>query len=169
MKYYNHRVTQKWFLVIDSDTMITKKLFPIANGNPKFYFNQNEQNYEPYFKLAKKLKVRKKIDRTFISEIMMFNRDYIDELFSMNGLKTNEEILNFMYKNINENCHLSEYELYGNFIEEFYPEEYEKKEISSWGYGRGSWNEEFWNQQRIKVIFDVYGRDYDLMSFHTYK
>ena len=161
-------VTRQWYFVIDADTVITRKIHPIANGNAKFYMNQNEQNFEPYFNFTKKLKVKKIINRTFISEVMMFNRDYIKELFSSNGLKTNDEIINFMYKNIKENSHLSEYELYGNFISKHHPNEYEIKEIKSWGFGKGNYDVNFWNPHRISVIMDVYGKDYDLMSFHTY-
>jgi hypothetical protein len=161
-------VTKDWYFVIDADTVITRKFTPIANGNAKFYINKNEQNYKPYFTFAKKLNVKKVFNKTFISEIMMFNRHYIKELFSMNNLNTKEDILEFMYKNINENSHLSEYELYGNFIHQHHPDEYEIKEISSWGFGKGNWDPTFWNDERIKVMVEVYGRDYDLMSFHTY-
>jgi hypothetical protein len=161
-------VTRQWYFVIDSDTVITKKLYPIANGDAKFYFNQNKQHYKPYFDFAKKLKIKKNISNTFISEIMMFNRDYVRELFSMNGLYDNEQILNFMYKNVKENSQLSEYELYGNFIETHHPNEYEHKSVFSWGFGRGNWDVNFWSEQKIKVMIDVFGKDCDLMSFHTY-
>ena len=40
-------------VVIDADTVITRKIHPIANGNAKFYMNQNEQNFKPYFNFAK--------------------------------------------------------------------------------------------------------------------
>jgi len=161
-------VTQEWYLVIDADTVVTKKLSPIANGNPKFYLNQNEQNYKPYFDFAKKLKIKKVLQNTFISEIMMFNRNYVKELFSINKLNDNEQILKFMYNNIKEKCHLSEYELYGNFIQTYHPNTYELKQISSWGFGKGNWDVNFWNEHRIKVMIEVYGKDHDLMSFHTY-
>jgi hypothetical protein len=161
-------VTRDWYLVIDADTIITRMLTPIANGNAKFYINQNEQNFKPYFNFAKKLKINKIVNETFISEIMMFNRQYVKELFSLNNLKTNDEILNFMYKNITEKSQLSEYELYGNFISKYHPDEYETKKIFSWGFGRGNFDVNFWNPQRISVMIDVYGKDHDLMTFHTY-
>ena len=161
-------VTQDWFLVIDADTIVTKKIEPMANGNPKFFFNQNEQEYPPYFNFCKKLNVKKVCPNTFISEIMMFNRSYIKKLFESNNLDTEDKILNFIYKNVNIYHQLSEYELYGNFIEMNFPDLYEKKFISSWGFGKGSKDENFWNENRIKVMTDVYSKDYDLMSFHTY-
>lgn len=161
-------VTKKWYLVIDADTIITRELSPIANGNGKFYFNQNTQNFKPYFNFAEKLKVPKTEENTFISEIMLFNRDYVKELFSMNNLNTTEEILEFIYENVDEESQLSEYELYGNFVEKYHPDEYEDKYIGSWGFGQGSHNVSFWNENRMTVIYEVYGKHFDVMSFHTY-
>ena len=161
-------VTKQWYLVIDADTIITRQISPIENGNAKFYFNQNNQNYKPYFEFSEKLKVPKSEDNTFISEIMLFNRDYVKELFSMNELNTTEDILKFIYENVDESSQLSEYELYGNFIEKYHPNEYEDKYIQSWGFGEGSHDETFWNEQRMKVIYEVYGKRYDVMSFHSY-
>jgi hypothetical protein len=161
-------VTKQWYLVIDADTIITRQISPIENGNAKFYFNQNNQNYEPYFNFSNKLKVPKSEDNTFISEIMLFNRDYVKELFSMNELNTTEDILKFIYENVDESSQLSEYELYGNFIEKYHPNEYEDKYIGSWGYGEGLYDETFWNEQRMKVMYEVYGKRFDVMSFHTY-
>ena len=161
-------VTKQWYLVIDADTIITRQISPIENGNAKFYFNQNNQNYKPYFEFSEKLKVPKSEDNTFISEIMLFNRDYVKELFSMNELNTTEDILKFIYENVDESSQLSEYELYGNFIEKYHPNEYEDKYIQSWGYGEGSHDETFWDEQRMKVIYEVYGKRYDVMSFHSY-
>jgi hypothetical protein len=161
-------VTKQWYLVIDADTIITRQISPIENGNAKFYFNENFQNYEPYFNFSNKLKVPKSEDNTFISEIMLFNRNYVKELFSMNDLNTTEDILKFIYENVDESSQLSEYELYGNFIEKYHPNEYENKYIKGWGFGKGSSDENFWNEQRMSVIYEVYGEDYDVMSFHTY-
>jgi hypothetical protein len=161
-------VTQDWFLSIDADTLITRQINPIANGNAKFYINQNDQEYEPYFNFCKKLKVSKVKEHTFISEIMMFNRSFIKEMFSKADLKTNNDILNFIYDTVEDSCHLSEFELYGNFIESTYPNEYETKDIKGWGFGMGSYDIDFWNQNRMTVIFEVYGIHYDVMSFHTY-
>jgi hypothetical protein len=161
-------VTNKWYLVIDADTIITRELSPIANGNGKFYFNQNSQNYEPYFNFSNKLKVPKSEDNTFISEIMLFNRDYIKELFSMSNLNTTEDILEFIYENVDETSQLSEYELYGNFIKKYHSDEYEDKHINSWGFREGLYDETFWNEQRMKVMYEVYGKRFDVMSFHTY-
>lgn len=161
-------VTKQWYLVIDADTIITRQISPIENGNAKFYFNQNNQNYKPYFDFSEKLKVPKSEDNTFISEIMLFNRDYVKELFSMNELNTTEDILKFIYENVDESSQLSEYELYGNFIEKYHPNEYEDKYIQSWGFGEGSHDETFWDEQRMKVIYEVYGKRYDVMSFHSY-
>jgi hypothetical protein len=86
----------------------------------------------------------------------------------MNDLNTTEDILKFIYENVDESSQLSEYELYGNFIEKYHPNEYENKYIMGWGFGKGSSDENFWNEQRMSVIYEVYGEDYDVMSFHTY-
>jgi len=161
-------VTQKWYLVIDADTIISKQLSPIQNGNAKFYFNENSQNYKPYFKFSEKLKIPKTEENTFISEIMLFNRDYIKELFSINNLNRIEDILEFIYENVDETSQLSEYELYGNFIKKYHPNSYEDKHIKGWGYGMGSHDESFWDENRMTVICEVYSKNFDVMSFHTY-
>jgi hypothetical protein len=32
----------------------------------------------------------------------------------------------------------------------------------------GSYNQSFWNENRMNVIYEVYGKNFDVMSFHTY-
>jgi hypothetical protein len=132
------------------------------------YFNENSQNYKPYFKFSEKLKVPKTEENTFISEIMLFNRDYIKELFSINNLNRIEDILEFIYENVDETSQLSEYELYGNFIKKYHPNSYEDKHIKGWGSGMGSYDESFWDENRMTVIYEVYSKNFDVMSFHTY-
>jgi len=152
-------VTKEWYLVIDSDVYINNKINPFLNDKPNFFIGNNQYN-APYFHFMKeKLNIDKKFNHSFISELMLFNRKYINEIFNKVNIFTTKKIIELCY-NSTVNSHISEYELYGNFIETYYPDLYNKINITSkeYRYNGENWDTEFIENQinsNLHTNYDV--------------
>jgi hypothetical protein len=116
-------VTLDNYLVVDSDIIFNKKIDIIENGKPNFFFGRDQYN-EAYFRFMKTfLNLDKVHNHSFINEIMLFNRSYINHMLEILNLDANGffdesvKVLNEM----NHDAGLSEYELYGNFVTKYFP------------------------------------------------
>jgi hypothetical protein len=159
-------VTKDWFLVIDSDSFLNKPLEMFEEGKPKIFNGIYDVSQEGYFKFSEKyLNVHKAYPITFVCEIMLFNRQIINEIFYNAGYKSIEDILNLFYDKTDKEHFISEYELYGNYIEITRPEMYVKKTI----YGRhwGSPFKNYWTKELVRD-FILKNPDSDIISTHTW-
>ena len=108
------------YLVIDCDTFFLKKTHFWENDTP--LYNYGKEYHKPYFihmdKLIPGLRRIKNISG--ITHHMIFEKKYIELMFN----KVNEEFWIKFLKNVdqNENSGCSEYELYFNFMLQYYPE-----------------------------------------------
>lgn len=100
--------------VIDADAILNR---PICNPDQSgdIFYHTKYQYHKPYFDFISKylhINIEGNCKYSYIAEIMIFKKAYIDSLIG----DTNE-FLEFCYNNINNDCYLSEYELYGYFVE----------------------------------------------------
>ncbi len=116
------------FLVLDADTVFVKpKIFRYKG---KTIFDMSEERHEPYHEVYKKLLERPTTSElSFISHHMLFNKTLLKELKAeieaIHHKKWDEAILeNTDYSSISG---FSEYELYGNFVSERYPQSVKKE------------------------------------------
>lgn len=161
------QVTSDHFLVVDSDILFNKKIEIITDYKPNFFFGRDQYN-EAYFRFMKRiLNLDKVYNFSFINEIMYFKREYIDFMLHILKMDSNQffdksvDILNDM----NHDAGLSEYELYGNFVTEYFPESYNYKKINTYlGGKRGVWSdqevENYKNSHR--------NSNYDIVSMHSW-
>lgn len=163
-------VTKEWYLVIDSDVYINKKINPFLNNKPNFFITNNNQYHQPYFNFLKKLNIYKKSNNTYISDMMLFNQKLILDIFEKNNILLIDDILSILCDN-NENMELSEFELYGNFIETYYPDLYNRININCKSIGKGveGINNDFWDIKSIqKFINENINGPYDLLAYHSW-
>ena len=108
-------VTLNEYLIIDSDIIINNNIEIFTDGKPNFLLTNNNF-YKSFFNYSIELfNVDKKCSDSFISEIMLFDRELVNEMISTK-FKSNEEFILESNKIITNTCFLSEYELYGNYI-----------------------------------------------------
>jgi hypothetical protein len=112
------------YLIWDADTIPLKKINFYINNKVGHYFSNEFNN--SYFLLNKKiLGIEKKINYSFISQCLLVKQKWIFHLIK--HIEKNESInwLDCIINNIdyNSNSGLSEYELIGSFISEYYPNE----------------------------------------------
>jgi hypothetical protein len=157
-------VTKKDYLIIDSDIILIKKLEVISNGKPNLFLGRNQYNYEYFTFMKNILSLDKEIDRSFICELMFFKKDIIHNILS----DFDGDYNNFIKKSIsliNNNCFISEFELYGNYTMKNFPTYYQFKNLNCSLNGKHSeWrdNEIFENVEKYK------NSEYDLISLHSW-
>lgn len=154
------------YLVVDSDVFICKPL-EVSDTRPIFYLGK-DQLHQPYFNLMKDLvNLDRVYPHSFISEIMYFKKDIIDEIVSYVGV----DEYAFFYKCVsyineaNDPSGFSEYELYGNFTTKYFPGlyQYEHIKVLSKALKRKWTNEEI--QQYITSNKD---QGFDLLTMHSW-
>lgn len=147
--------------VIDSDTILNRPIPNPKDGKPIFYRTHN-QHHQPYFDFIGKymptLLNSSKNCYSFIAEIMIFQKCYIDAIIG----NTNK-FLEFCYNNINNECYLSEYELYGNFVS------YVNNNIIDIHLNNTKYSKinQDWTEKEIQQILGKSHRDFDTISLDS--
>lgn len=126
------------YLVIDCDTFFLKKTIFWENNIP--LYNYGSEYHQPYFEHISRLipTIQRQGNKSGITHHMMFEKHYLEELFSMVDGLFWERFLSVI--DDSENSGASEYELYFHFMNQYYPQNIKIRELS-WENG-GSLNSE---------------------------
>jgi hypothetical protein len=155
------------YLVIDSDIIINKKIDIFSENKPCFFIGRN-QFHKPYFIFINKLlNINKVYNKSFISEIMYFKRNIINDILKSIDVDHKEffnksvKILNDM----NEDSGMSEYEMYGNYVVKNYNNIYNFKTIKTHLGGKYS----TWSDNEIlRYVNNFKNEDFDIISMHSW-
>lgn len=161
MKLFQNVTKHDKYLVIDSDIYINKNIDIFSDEKPNLFIGK-DQYHEPYFNYMSNFGIYKKYDKSFISEIMLFDKKIINNFLSRIGLSKSQFFLQ-SNKIINSNCYISEFELYGNLIQSYHKDEYNIKNIET--MVRGKHGE--WNDSEIEHLIDS-NKNLDIISYHTW-
>lgn len=164
----------EYYLVWDADTIPLSPIdFFDKDGHP--FFNLKREYFKYYFDFIEScLGIKKAIDESFISEHMIFNRNIVIEImkkierksteYSSSGKNFWKSVIkcNLKNKNVNQRF-FSEFETYGTYIENYYPELYQKRKISTLRVGASFIGFDFdWN------IVEWLSKDFDTISFEKW-
>ena len=123
-------ITVDKYLVIDADLVINKDLEIFTNERPNFLLSNKTIN-KPFFEYSKKLfNIDVCYNYSFVSEIMLFDRELIDKLLR-SKFKTNNDFIVNSNNIITTTCFPSEYELYGSYVRSNYRTLYGYKPIET--------------------------------------
>jgi hypothetical protein len=132
------------YLVMDSDHILIKNFNLYDKDNKPYFFLTADQNAQEYFNFSKSVfNIGREYNFSFISEIMLINKNVVENMLT--SINCNRD--NFFYKfenYISRQCHLAEYELYGNYVYKNFPDMYSFKNI---------------NQKRISYRWHPYETD----------
>ncbi len=121
-------VTLTNYLVIDSDILFTRPVSIFEGSKPCFLLG-NFSIHKPFFNYSERLfGIGNEYGKSFINEVMLFNRDLVNELI-YSKFNTKKAFIAKSNSIIDSTCFLSEYELYGNYIYKYHPMEYEYKVV----------------------------------------
>lgn len=162
------RCTGQFYMSWDMDTVPLRNIELFDDiGNPIFGL---KKEYNPgYFNTIEKLLgLKKTIDESFISEHMIFNKDYMVEL--LDAIVKSQEKEDLFWKKIIESIDddyitlgFSEFETYGTFVTDKYPDSYSNREFCS--FRRGSW---FVNESDLSDDdMRWFAQDYDAITFEN--
>jgi hypothetical protein len=131
-----------YYLSWDSDTIPLRRI-DFFNERVKPYFTMKTEHHEPYFvAIERLLGIIKTNSRSYIAENMMFNKSIMIEL--INKIQSNKQIDGDMWfekiiyaiepESISP-MGFSEFETYGNYCFNFYPDFYQERTIPSFRAG----------------------------------
>lgn len=154
----------EYYLTIDCDTMFIKPTLFFEDNIPLYNF-ATTPIHKPYFEHMKRLHtdLKQVSNMSGISHHMIFNKNYLNDMFSKvekeynknnsTNLKFWEIFLYCIDKKEFSGSGASEYELYFNYIQLYYPNEYKLRKIT-------------WDEQ-LSTIKDI--NDYNCESSkHNY-
>jgi hypothetical protein len=195
LKLFQNITTTDDYLILDSDLIINRPLDLLdKDGKPKFFLG-NDQHHTPYFKYSQDMfGFGREYDYSFISEIMLFkksmthrllgefyislrhssdygfeyDRKYMELFFNTEGRENAiKELYNLTCIGATDNWIPADYEIYGNFIEKFYPDMYTKVKIKTLMKGRYI-NQPWQDEELEQYIEEMKGTDYDTFTAHTW-
>ena len=180
IKLFNRISKTDYYMIIDSDIILNRKMDVFSNHKPNFFI-ANDQDHGPYFRYSNNMfGFGREYPHSFISEIMLFSQLLTDNLLDVYLQKqygdseslTKENRMDVIEDLYVRTCSVAseheipaDYEIYGNFIEKYYPTIYSKVHIKS--MLRGYYNE--WNTAEIeKYIDEMQEKDIDTFTLHTW-
>jgi len=163
IKLFQDTTINDKYLVIDSDTFINKEI-NIFEGGKNNFFISSDQHHHQYFKFMDNFKIKKNFNKSFISEIMLFDKKIINGY--LNSINMDKySFIELSIKLIDDSCYISEFEFYGNMVLENYPNLYDIKHISNSLNGKHT----LWGDNEISdLIKRNMGNNIDIISYHTW-
>jgi len=144
------------YLVIDADTFFLKPTTFIEDG--KCLYNYGNEYHKPYFEHMQKMdeQLTKQIpDKSGICHHMIFETEYIKEIFKSIETKHNDVFYNIFLKSVakeqGEHSGASEYEIYFNYMLLKHPEKIKIRHLK-------------WTNSNQLIL----NNNYDYISIHWY-
>lgn len=164
LKMFQNVTKNDNYLVLESDGIINKELLFFKDNKTVLYLGK-DQYHIPYFNYNNLLNIKKRYPYSLISEVMMYDKNIIKKFLEhCNCQDVNDFIEKYIYNNLSNTCYPADYELYGNFLYNFYPENiiFEKFNYSLNGLHRN------FNDSEIDSVINA-NKMYDYISFHTWE
>lgn len=109
--------TQEHFLILDSDTILTKKHNFVYRN--KIIFNHSDEYHLPYYEAYKRIFGYEKLSNlSFVCHYMLFTKKYLKEMKTEIAYQNNTTWEKSIINNVlySDPSGFSEYETYGNFM-----------------------------------------------------
>lgn len=165
----------EYYLVWDADTIPLNPI-PFFDKNGRPYFNLKREYFYAYFRTIEKLFGLKKTRReSFISEHMLFNAEITKNMLS--NIEENQKLSgDSFWQKILVACELlepdntkkdqrffSEFETYGTYCENFYPNLYATRKLRTLRHGT-----DFLGKNPSDEILEWAAKDFDTISFEQW-
>lgn len=169
LKTFQNITSNDFFVSLDSDILINKKINFFEAGHPIWYYGW-KQNHFPYFLFNQKnFKLGKSLNHTGIGDIGFFNKQITKSFLDYTGVDTAKDLLTKLGPNMNSYFHFSEFETYANFCDTYYKDLYKFKKIIQQNNGKDLNQGESWDDNSLEKI-DKESRliDADVVSIHSW-
>lgn len=164
-------ITSDWWLTIDCDTVINRKI-PIFSNNKPIQWIGTNQNHAPYFKFSELMLGFGKIHpKSFITDMNLFHRPIINEILCSKGY-TRETFIKRSQEISSRSLYMGEPELYGNYVMLNHPDMYEYRQLNMAppiGLIQNPGSPNVWNEAEVRdKIEEFRNTDYDSFSMHSW-
>ncbi|WP_397447060.1 hypothetical protein [Polaribacter sp. R77954] len=153
------------YLVWDADAILLNPINFISKEN-KTYFEKTQEYNHPYFEtILNLLSLEKQVNHSFIGEYMVFNKKIVASL--LKKITTEKQwwykILDSIKITHLKESGFSEYELYGNYIVKYYPDNYKIRSLSKTRKGA-----KLLGLQPSGKSLKLFSLGFDYLSFETW-
>ena len=153
------------YFVIDADAIFLKPFPLFSNDDKPIFFFAWEQDHQPYFNLMKKLYGYGKLRKSFICEMMMFQRDICRELLLGMSIEDFWAIVCGIIGDGSKYL-FDDYDFYGNYCMYHYPTLYDHKDIS---LNMSGGRDKYYTAEEIQRAIDEQSRsEASVMTLHTW-
>jgi hypothetical protein len=169
LKLFQNVTDTEYYLAFDVDGVLNRQVTFQEEEKPIWYIGW-EQNHSPYFCFSKKIiNVDRLSNHTFIGDMGFFKKEFINKML-LNNSYTIESFIKKSYEIVQYDCHMSEYELYGNFVHSLNPNFYKIKNIKQLHFGVRNDNPNFmWSYKEIEEHISKHRKeDVDIIQMHTW-
>jgi len=163
LKMFQNVTKNDNFLILEADGIINKKLSFFKDDKTILYLGRDAYHH-PYFNYNNLLNIKNRYPYCLISEVMMYDKKMIKNLLNHCDCENIQDFIEkYIYNNLSDTCYPADYELYGNFLFNFYPNNilFEKFNYSLNGMHR------IIKDIEIEDIINI-NLDHDYISFHTW-
>jgi hypothetical protein len=165
------KLTSDWYLTLDCDTIINRKLNFFENEKPIYYYGA-DQFHVPYFTFMKEMLNLSRVGgKSYIADMNFIYRPIIEDLLKNNDFDRGT----FIQKSqqiTEKNCHIGEPEIYGNYCFKNYSGFYVERELKQaplQGKMQNQMEILNWNKNEIeKIIRGMKNYDFDTFSIHSW-
>ena len=168
---FNDVTDTDYYLDMKSDAIILRPLRVFDDhGNPQLFVSRSEGYKEYYWNFSKKMigLDQENKEYSFICDIMMFNKDKINEMIKFADLESSDEFIEKSIDIIDEETRtwLSEYELYGNYVYKEHADLYTIKKLNRLILGVE--NKQWDNHNIFHAIGRSTFEEYDMVALNTW-
>ena len=151
------------YLCVDSDLIFNRSIDIFKDDKPNFFVSDRDQHHEPYFNFMDLyFGLSRQVDHTFINDFMIFDKNICSEM-----IPDKDHLALAINETMSDDCLLSEFETYGNYITKNHPNLYGSQLTKTKMYGR--YSSEPWSGEEIKQIVDENRtEDVDLFTIHSW-
>ena len=151
------------YLCVDSDLIFNRDFDLFDDEKVKFFISDRDQKHDPYFSFMKMAyNLERQVDFTFINDFMMFDKSICREI-----VPNINDFLQLCNDNVSDDCLLSEFELYGNYVTKHHPELYTKQKTKTQTNGRFAHIP--WCKEEIdELSAENADKDIDLFTIHSW-
>jgi len=151
------------YLCVDSDLIFNRAINLFDEEKPKFFISDRDQKHDPYFHFMEKAYgLSRQVDFTFINDFMM-----LDKTICRKIVPDVNEFLDFCNDNVSDDCLLSEFELYGNYVTKHHPHVYNIQKTKTQLNGKMA--NRPWSKEEINNLVKINSeKDIDLFTIHSW-
>jgi hypothetical protein len=158
------------FVSLDCDSIILKKLNWFEGGLPVWRYGW-DQHHNPYFAFNEVVfDLKKSLQHTGIGDVGFFDRRICSSFLNYCSVESPGELLSKFCSVISPGFHPSEFEIYSNFVNAYYPGRYVFKKIKQQNYGKRLDFGQDWTLEEIKSLISKHSSDdTEIMQVHSWK